>query len=93
MEGNETIRKHIKFYGRVQGVGFRYSAYYNAQMLGLTGWVRNEWDGSVEMEIQGTEGQIQRFLTQLSNRRSILIERTEEKRIPLAGAEHKFKVR
>ena len=35
------IRKHILFYGRVQGVGFRYHATYKASLLGLTGWVRN----------------------------------------------------
>ena len=47
------IRKHILFYGRVQGVGFRYHATYKASLLGLTGWVRNLEDGSVEMEVQG----------------------------------------
>lgn len=38
---NEILRKHIIFYGRVQGVGFRYHAKYGADMLGLSGWVRN----------------------------------------------------
>ena len=46
---SEMIRKHILFYGRVQGVGFRYHATYKASLLGLTGWVRNLEDGSVEM--------------------------------------------
>ena len=49
------IRKRIVFYGRVQGVGFRYTAKYLAQSLQLTGWVKNEWDGTVTMEIQGRE--------------------------------------
>lgn len=35
------IRKHIVFYGRVQGVGFRYYAVNKANQLGLTGWVKN----------------------------------------------------
>ena len=48
-----NIRKHIQFYGKVQGVGFRYHATYKARFLGLTGWVRNCSDGSVEMEVQG----------------------------------------
>ena len=47
------IRKYIQFYGKVQGVGFRYHATYRAKFLGLTGWVRNCSDGSVEMEVQG----------------------------------------
>lgn len=40
----EEIRYHVIFYGQVQGVGFRYRAYYAAYQLGLTGWVRNCWD-------------------------------------------------
>ena len=55
---NEKIRKHIFFYGRVQGVGFRYYSVYKARQLGLTGWVRNLYDGSVEMEVQGEERSI-----------------------------------
>ena len=38
---------------KVQGVGFRYRARYAAQSLGLTGWVENEDDGSVTLEVQG----------------------------------------
>ena len=47
------IRKNFRFYGRVQGVGFRHTALNAASRLGLTGWVRNERDGSVSMEAQG----------------------------------------
>lgn len=93
MGGNEIIRKHIKFYGRVQEVGFRYTAYYNALELGLTGWVRNEWDGSVEMEVQGTEELIQRLIAMLQKRPFISIDSMDEKIIPLARMERKFKVR
>ena len=50
---NETvIRKKIVFYGWVQGVGFRYRAYHAANSFGATGWVKNNYDGSVSMEIQ-----------------------------------------
>ena len=47
-EKKTKIRKHIIFYGRVQGVGFRYYAVQKANQLGLTGWVKNLYDGSVE---------------------------------------------
>ena len=47
------VRKRIHFQGLVQGVGFRYKAKYLAKSMGLTGWVRNEMDGTVTLEIQG----------------------------------------
>ena len=56
------VRKHITFYGWVQGVGFRYRARHAAEMYGCTGWVRNEWDGSVTMEIQGTDEAIDKVI-------------------------------
>ena len=43
------VRKHILFSGRVQGVGFRFTACSLARPLGLTGWVKNCYDGDVEM--------------------------------------------
>ena len=70
----EKVRKHIFFSGRVQGVGFRYKSYYIAQSLGLTGWVRNCYDGRVEMEVQGTEADIDQMILQLEKQRYIWIE-------------------
>lgn len=52
------IRKRFVFNGRVQGVGFRYFTRRAADLIGVTGWVRNERDGSVTLEIQGTEEQV-----------------------------------
>ncbi len=46
-------RFHIRVNGRVQGVGFRHFTRQTATGLGLTGWVRNRGDGSVEMEVEG----------------------------------------
>ena len=68
------VRKHITFYGRVQGVGFRYTAKYMAQSLGLTGWVCNESDGSVTMEIQGRGPMIDKLLVGLNRNQFIRIE-------------------
>ena len=54
----QEIRRHIIFYGRVQGVAFRYRACYFAKQLGLVGFVRNLSDRTVEMEVQGKEDDI-----------------------------------
>ena len=48
-----TVRRRYSIEGQVQGVGFRYRARYAAQSLELTGWVENEDDGSVTLEVQG----------------------------------------
>ena len=49
------VRKHIVFHGRVQGVGFRYKLGYLARKYSVTGWARNEYDGSVSRVLQGLE--------------------------------------
>lgn len=77
------VRKHITFYGRVQGVGFRYTAKYLAQSLQLTGWVKNEWDGTVTMEVQGREPMINKLLVGLNQSSFISIEWMDTKEIPL----------
>jgi acylphosphatase len=53
----DLIAKHIVFSGRVQGVGFRFTALNVANRYGLTGYVRNVPDGDVEMLAQG-QGQM-----------------------------------
>ena len=77
------IRKHIVFYGRVQGVGFRYYAVNNANQLGLTGWLKNLPDGTVEMEVQGEEPLIDQLIIFLQNRTYIWIEKLDARSIPL----------
>ncbi len=68
---SETIRVHLNFKGYVQGVGFRYTAFHAANMYGLTGWVKNEWDGSVTVEAQGDKDSIDMFITKVKSGRFI----------------------
>ncbi len=93
-KGSENrIRIAAVFYGRVQGVGFRYSAHHLAEMLRLTGWVRNEYDGSVAVEIQGDRASIDKWFSLISERRFIEVERVEKKEIPPDENERSFGVR
>ena len=89
----EQKRRHLVFTGRVQGVGFRYRASYAARSLGVTGWVRNETNGSVEMEAQGSEEQINRMLSMLNKDAYIRIDRIDSNEIPIIENEHGFQVR
>lgn len=59
---NENKSIHIKVEGHVQGVGFRYFVYEKAENLGLLGWVRNRYDGSVEIWAQGNSSRLQELL-------------------------------
>lgn len=87
------IRKAFKFTGSVQGVGFRYRAQYAANGLRVTGWVKNEWDGSVSMEAQGTEEQINEMLKLINQGSYIQIDRMEYYEIPVVEDERSFHVR
>lgn len=84
------IRKHIVFHGFVQGVGFRYRARRAADLYGCTGWVRNEWDGSVTMEIQGEEKQIDQVILAIKRGMYVRIENMEVKTIPACEHEYAF---
>ena len=88
-----VIRKHFRFTGRVQGVGFRYRAKYAASGLGVTGWVKNDWDGSVEMEAQGTTEQINKMLILINKSDYVLIENIESREITVENGELGFHVR
>lgn len=57
-----VVRKHYFVSGRVQGVGFRYRAYYTANNLGITGYAVNLDDGRVELEVQGEASAVRDFL-------------------------------
>ena len=88
-----VVRKHLFFSGQVQGVGFRYRTLYIAKDLGLTGFVKNLWDGRVQIQVQGEEDAIYRMITQLGKQRFIEIEDMEMYDLPLDEGERSFVVR
>ena len=77
------IRRQIVFTGHVQGVGFRYRARHAASLYGCTGWVRNEWDGSVTMQIQGNPEDINRVIQAIQAGRYVEIEKMDGREMPL----------
>ena len=92
------IRKRFVFNGSVQGVGFRYLTRRAADLIGVTGWVRNERDGSVTLEIQGTEEQVDGVMLALKHMiikrgRYVRIESIDEEEVPLVADETGFKTR
>ena len=73
-------------HGAVQGVGFRYSARFEADRLGIAGWVRNRRDGTVEAEVEGDEASVQAMLDWLAEGpRGALVQRTEVSEAEPAG--------
>ncbi|MGN0426765.1 MAG: acylphosphatase [Agathobacter sp.] len=89
----EKVRKQFTFSGEVQGVGFRYRTQYAASACGVTGWVKNEWDGTVTMEAQGTEKALNEMFKLIGESRYIHISDMNQKELPLEEFEYGFHIR
>lgn len=90
---SDKIREYMVFTGRVQGVGFRYKMNYLASSFGVTGWVRNEYDGSVSAELQGLPGELDIIVQRLGQDRYIEMDGISRKKIPVKEDEREFRVR
>jgi acylphosphatase len=86
-------RIQYSFTGYVQGVGFRFTASHAAAMLGLTGWVRNEYDGSVTMEVQGEQDALRAVVELIQKNPGISIDEIRSEDIPLNSEEKSFEIR
>ncbi len=86
-------RYRLRFYGTVQGVGFRFTASHAANMYRLTGYVKNEYDGSVTCEVQGREEDIEQFITAIYRGRFIEVDRIDKTQLEVDDAERSFEVR
>ena len=85
------VRKHIIFYGSVQGVGFRWRARNAAEHFSCTGWAKNEWDGTVSMEIQGEEEDIDRVILAIEKGTFVRIDNMDVKVLPVVEREYGFR--
>jgi acylphosphatase len=77
--------------GRVQNVGFRYFAWDTARREGLTGWVRNDPDGGVEIVAEGEREALERFEASIgSGPAGARVYHVDRDVGPASGAYHEF---
>jgi acylphosphatase len=88
------MRLHAVIEGRVQEVGFRAFVIQKAQDLNVVGWVRNRWDGSVEVLAEGEQTTLERFLGYLrQGPRSAFVTEVNIEWQPATGEFYAFSVR
>ncbi len=83
----------VRFFGDVQGVGFRYTACRLAGGYDVTGYVRNMPDGSVECLVEGSGEEIDAFLEAMGERMRAYIRRREQQTAVAGGEYRSFGVR
>ena len=86
-------RRAVIFQGRVQGVGFRYATREVAEAFAVTGWVRNEPDGSVRLEVQGEPAEVAAMLEALQTRMDGYIRETRIEPMVVTPGEEGFGIR
>ena len=87
------IREAIRFEGSVQGVGFRYRMSQLARHYDVTGWVRNEYDGSVSAELPGCRAALDEHIARLRDDHYISLDRVSRQKLELNEEERAFSVR
>jgi len=87
-----TESRHVLYSGRVQGVGFRYTARKIAQGLAVTGFVRNLADGRVELVAEGAPAEVDRLLTEIASAMTGYIEDADIRKGAATGKYSAFEV-
>lgn len=87
-----TIRKEFHFEGNVQNIGFRFEVQSHAKPLGITGYAKNNEDGSVTAQLQGNLQDINKVIKGLQNIDRIQIDSITEREIPLDYYENDFSI-
>jgi acylphosphatase len=93
MNLHEIGRLHAIMNGRVQGVGFRYYVVEVAEVLGLSGWVRNTFDGNVEVVAEGALPDLEKLLSKIrSGPPSAFVTEVDQEWLPATGEYSGFSV-
>ena len=88
----DKVAKHIVFIGRVQGVGFRFTAHSVASRYGITGFVRNCFDGTVEMLAQGIAEDIDECIVDIKESLGGCVRETRVEEVPVDPRYKEFKI-
>lgn len=83
----------MSYKGRVQGVGFRVTCRHLAGAADITGWVRNEPDGSVTLEAQGDPDELERYCTSVRDAMGVRIQSESREACPTEPGESGFEIR
>lgn len=86
-------RRQVRYSGRVQGVGFRATAVAIARDYPVTGWVRNDPDGTVMLEAQGDPVQVAAYLDALGRRMGRMVADTRTEAVGILEGETGFAIR
>lgn len=90
---SERTRYDVRFTGRVQGVFFRATAEQLARQYDVSGWVRNEPDGTVRLVAEGERDELDRFIAAVQQAKRDNIEDTSISRAEATGRFDGFRVR
>lgn len=84
--------RHVFYSGRVQGVGFRYTAQRIAQGYTVKGFVRNLADRRVELLAEGTSAELEKLLGEISERMADNIRQADVQTVPATGRYRSFEI-
>jgi len=90
----EKARVRLRIEGRVQGVGFRFCTVDEARRLAVTGWVRNTYEGDVELIAEGPRDRLQQLAAWChAGPRGALVTHVEEQWLTYTGEFDGFRIR
>ena len=87
------IHKRIIYHGRVQGVGFRYTAASAARGYDVCGYVKNQPNGTVLLEAEGDSGEVSGFLEDLGRLMGSNIKEAVEHDLPVTNSFERFDIK
>ncbi len=92
-ERGEVVRHRIVFHGRVQGVGFRATAQQLASRRDVVGYVRNQADGTVELEAEGVLHEVDALVDSINEHMSRNIRDVDRQSLDPRADEERFEIR